>query len=65
MRTIGKQEIEASIEDKKDNEYNENEACTLEYVHNFGERIPIKNGANSDSGRSTTSEGMIVRKNRC
>ena len=64
MRTIGKQKIEASTEDRKDNENNENEVCTLEYVHNFGERIPIKHGANMDSGCSTPL-GDIVCKNRC
>ena len=64
MRTIGKQKIEASTEDRKDNENNENEVCTLEYVHNFGERIPIKHGANMDSGCSTPL-GDIICKNRC
>ena len=65
MRTIGKQTVEASTEDKKDNESYGNEETNLEYVHNFGTRIPIKHGANIDSGCSTPLGEMLNCKNRC
>ena len=65
MRTIGKQTVEASTEDKKDNDSYENEETNLEYVHNFGARIPIKHGANIDSGCSTPLGEMLNCKNRC
>ena len=65
MRTIGKQKIEASYEDKNDKETYEVDNINLEYVHSFGTDIPIKHGINLDSGCSTPLGDIVNNKDRC